>query len=450
MDQPSAAIVLTSRTEWPDTRLSGPRRALARTVWVTLFALNLVWLGFALVAQVAAIEHPCPDPNVDPNCLITPAQAASLGHLGFDLGTFAVYYVGLPALKVLVGLILAVLLFWRRSDDWLALVVGLFLVYPVSTFALGPNNLGSLPPLFADAIIYPLALADSIIYYGVLLIFPDGRFAPRWAWLLLVAWGGHELVALIAIQGGVANIPDWVGATYPVLFLSALAIQVYRFRRVSNARQRQQTKWVVFGVAVALLANILFWIVLPQIPAFRQPGTLYHVVVTPLYALVAYPLYELVSIALPLSFALAIQRHQLLDVDVLIKRTLVYGTLTAILAAVYFGVVIGAQAAVGAVDPQASQSPVIIVASTLLIAALFNPLRHRLQAIIDRRLYRSKYDAARTLSAFGAMLRSETDLAELSDHLVAVVLETMQPALVSLWLRKSETTPMDERTVGSD
>jgi hypothetical protein len=439
MDRPSPASVLTSSAEPPDTRLRGTRLFVARAVWVTLCALNLASFGLALVSQVAAIEHPC----VDPNCPVTPAQAESLRHLGIGLGAFAAYYTGIPTLIVVADLILAVLLFWRRSDDWLALVVGLFLLYPVAIFALGPNN------VVVSALILPLYFADAIIYYGVFLIFPGGRFVPRWAWLLLAAWAGQHLAGVIAILGGVnsATIPFWVGITYgityPVLYLSALAIQVYRYRRVSDARQRQQTKWVVLGVAVALLANITYWIVLPlAVPAFQQPDSFYYAV--------AFPLYELATIALPISFALAIQRHQLFDVDVLIKRTLVYGTLTVILAAVYFGVVIGAQAAVGTVDPQASQSPVIVVASTLLIAALFTPLRRGLQAGIDRRFYRSKYDAARTLEAFAATLRTETDLNELSEHLVAVVRETMQPASVSLWLRESVKMPTTDRTLAGN
>jgi hypothetical protein len=116
----------------------------------------------------------------------------------------------------------------------------------------------------------------------------------------------------------------------------------------------------------------------------------------------------------------------------------VYGSLTALLALVYVGLVIGLGALVRLFTGQVSQSPVVIVASTLAIAALFQPLRHRIQAIIDRRFYRRKYDAARTLDAFSATLRNEVDLSQLREHLLNVVQETMQPAHVSLWLRKSD------------
>jgi hypothetical protein len=165
---------------------------------------------------------------------------------------------------------------------------------------------------------------------------------------------------------------------------------------------------------------------------------------------VGYLASTLLLLFLPLGIGIALLHYRLFDIDVIIRRTLLYGTLTTILAAVYFGGVIGAQAAVGRVDPQASQSPVIVVATTVLIIVLFTPLRRGLQAAIDRRFYRAKYDAVRTLEAFAATLRTETDLRELSEQLMAVVQETMQPASVSLWLRESGKTPTDERSVGSD
>jgi hypothetical protein len=144
---------------------------------------------------------------------------------------------------------------------------------------------------------------------------------------------------------------------------------------------------------------------------------------------------NLALLGLPLFTGIAIVRYRLYDIDIIINRTLVYGTLTATVVAVYFGGVATLQALFRALTGQEQQSQLAIVISTLVIAALFNPLRRRIQAFIDRRFYRKKYNAAKTLEEFSMKLRDETDLKALSDDVVGVVSETMQPAHVSLWLR---------------
>jgi hypothetical protein len=214
-----------------------------------------------------------------------------------------------------------------------------------------------------------------------------------------------------------------------VLFGVIIFSQIYRYRRVSTPVQRQQTKWVVLGVTAAVgvyigllvisllspsLDSTIFW---NQVWSLLLPAGL---------------------LLIPLSIGFSILRYRLYDIDVLINRTLVYGTLTVSLALVYFGLVIGLQALVRLFTGEALQSPIVIVASTLAIAALFQPLRHGIQAIIDRRFYRRKYDAARTVEEFSLTLRNELELSQLSEHLVAVVQETMQPTQVSLWLRKGD------------
>jgi hypothetical protein len=154
------------------------------------------------------------------------------------------------------------------------------------------------------------------------------------------------------------------------------------------------------------------------------------------------PLYYVLIALIPVSIGFAIMRYRLYDIDLLINRTLVYGALTLTLALVYAALIIGLQSLLGAIIRQ--NNDVAIVVSTLAIAALFQPLRHRIQVVIDRRFYRRKYDAAKILAAFSTTLRNEVDLATLSEHLVTVVEETMQPAHVSLWLRSPEQQRMSE------
>jgi hypothetical protein len=193
--------------------------------------------------------------------------------------------------------------------------------------------------------------------------------------------------------------------------------------------QRQQTKWFVFAcvVGLSLIAiNAVLGEVVPGLSAANSWYQLFGGTITALF-----------NAAIPLGVGIAILHYRLWDIDIIINRTLVYGTLTVMLALVYFGLVIGLQSLVRLWTGTISEQPVVIVASTLVIAALFQPLRHRIQALIDRRFYRRKYDAARTLAAFSATLRNEVDLTQLSEHLIAVVEETMQPAHVSLWLRPS-------------
>jgi hypothetical protein len=202
--------------------------------------------------------------------------------------------------------------------------------------------------------------------------------------------------------------------------------QVYRYRRVSTPAQRLQTRWVVFGTTLAIAGTF----------PFRAPLD-FHLVDgdTPFVLLLLEVGFTLSFLLLPLSIGVAMVRSRLFDVDVLINRTLVYAILSATLAAVYFGGIVLLQRIFAGLTGQEKLPQLAIVASTLAIAALFDPLRRRIQSFIDRRFYRQKYDARKALEGFSAKLRNETDLDALSEDLVSAVRETVQPAHVSLWLR---------------
>jgi hypothetical protein len=279
-----------------------------------------------------------------------------------------------------------------------------------------------------NACVFFLALALLVL---VFLLFPSGQFMPRWT-----RW---TLVIFLAVLIPFTFFPDepllqntlalsLLDLTYLGEFAIIAVVQLYRYRRVSSPLERQQTKWVVYGLAV-LCTVIVVGVVLLIVPALSSPSSLY-----PSLALVVVG--DFLLLLIPLSFGFAMLRYRLWDIDILIRRTLVYGTLTAILTLVYVGLVVGLQVLLRGIISQ--DNGVSIVISTLAIAALFQPLRRRIQAIIDRRFYRSKYDAARTVAAFSSTLRQEVDLEQLREQLLAVVQETMQPAHVSLWLRPPE------------
>jgi hypothetical protein len=221
--------------------------------------------------------------------------------------------------------------------------------------------------------------------------------------------------------------------------LTALCSLIVRLRR-ARGDERQQIKWFLYAAVPAVISlspAILDAMLLHFASNFLLFNTAYNYNVIVSWDFLTYSVYVAVFAALvvPVFTYIAILKYRLYDIDVVINRTLVYGSLTAMLALIYFGGVATTQAIFRALTGQEEQPQLAIVVSTLVIAALFNPLRRRIQSFIDRRFYRRKYDAAKTLEAFSAKLRDETDLDALSDDLVGVVRETMQPAHVSLWLR---------------
>jgi hypothetical protein len=317
----------------------------------------------------------------------------------------------------------------------MALLVALFLM---AFGAVWPTNLDGL------ALLYPswswlFALTNQFAWCllpAFFFLFPDGRFAPRWMrwwWIVLVAPSVFSAFVPPLRHNTPALLLGFVS-----FLVSALFAQTYRYRRRASPLQRQQIKWIVFGYGVTLSANLAF---LP-LPALGQSGT-----AGVLYDLAGYALGNILFLPIPVCVGIALLRYRLWDIDSIINKTLVYGLLTALLAALYAGLIIGLEHLLGLFGGTAAQNPVALVLSTLAIAALSLPLRRRIQAIIDRRFYRKKYDAEKTLAAFSASLRSEVNLEQVQQQLLAVVQETMQPAHISLWLRPPDHAPrrrMDE------
>jgi hypothetical protein len=270
----------------------------------------------------------------------------------------------------------------------------------------------------------------------LVLLFPTGRLlSPRWrpvAWTLGLVLGLYLIARLFApgpvdpafpdnplgiesAEGLLLLVQSLVGVAVPVLILAVLASVVVRFRR-AQGEERQQLKWFTFVVAAEL-------VLLPGL------GGLAERVAPEVGALVVFP----VSISLiPIAIGVAVLKYRLYDIDRLINRTLVYGLLTALLISVYAGLVF----LLGRLlDPATGDSALAVAASTLAVAALFQPARRRVQTVVDRRFNRRKYNAATTIEAFSTRLRDQVDLDTLATELLAVTDKTMQPTTVSLWLR---------------
>jgi hypothetical protein len=382
--------------------------------------------------------------------------------------------IALRVVEILVttALVLALstmgaLIAMRRSENrvgWILLVAGVAMGAALSTdgyaeFSLAADPSGRLPGTewMAWAAQWILVLGLGQVMAFLPLVFPNGRLpSHRWrpvGWLAAVALAMIGLTRAFApgqleeypeienplgmdMLGGTfwsfLNVPGW--ALFMVSSVLSATSMVVRLRRAGGV-ERQQLKW--FASAAALVA----FAIVAAFTAYAFTAVVY-MTDAPTPYLEAVQLFLLASlIGLPIAVGVAILRYRLYDIDLIINRTLVYGSLTAILALVYLGGVVGLQGAFRALTGQ--ESTLAVVASTLAIAALFNPLRRSVQAFVDRRFYRRKYDAKKTLEAFSTKLRNQTDLDALSDDLVGVVSETMQPAHVSLWLRP-DTAPKGE------
>jgi hypothetical protein len=434
MSLPSVSPRVNSSASAPGAaheQLSGRWLLIARVGWIGL-TLFLLTLNMVMLPRYDAVLLGHCQPG--PQCFalqLTAFDRQVLHQFGLSLGFLAAYQVMLDAVSVLVCCALSALLFWRKSADRMALFCAFMLVLfggagftSILSYALAPLS------AVWFALIGTLDVLGQSSFLIFFFLFPSGRFVPRWTrWIapcVVLYW-----IYSIFFANGRTDQSSLAGPAFVALLLCTVGAQIYRYRRVSTSRERQQTRWVVFGFSTGILGFVLV-LVLGQV--FLSPVQRQSSVGT---TLVSGTIFYGFLLLIPVSIAIAILRSRLYDIDTIINKALVYGLLTGILGALYAGLIIGLESLVGLISGQSTQ-PLVIVVSTLAIAALFQPLRHRLQKLIDRRFYRRKYDAAKTLAAFSATLRQEVDLDQLREHLLAVVQETMQPTHVSLWLRPSE------------
>ena len=374
-----------------------------------------------------------------------------------DLTTGSLLGQALFLVFPLVGVLIAS----RRPENpigWLCLVDGLLwtttnMLDYHSVYGMASPGSVPFPVVLAGVNHWLWVPTVGLLGTYVFLLFPDGRLpSKRWrplAWLsgVVITSGGLGLMLSpgpLDMPRGIRNpfgleAAPWVAvAAYAILPLlplcmlaSALSL-VMRYRR-SRGDVRQQIKWIAFAASLVALTYLI-----AIVASFIHPSEIWFAAGLPLWLdLIEYA--ALLSItSVPIAIGFAVLKYRLYDIDLIINRTLVYGSLTGALALVYFGGVTVTQALFRNITGQEQLSQLVIVASTLVIAALFNPLRRCIQSFIDRRFYRAKYDARKILEEFSVRLREETDLEALNEDLVEVVRETMQPAHVSLWLRSEK------------
>jgi hypothetical protein len=370
--------------------------------------------------------------------------AEALKGAGISQALFAAYKVGVQMLSSIPLLVFGLLIFWRRSGDRGAMLISfLLLITGYGTLAPAVVNLfGEFGIFISRLLIVISGVSLPLIFY----LFPDGRFVPRWTRWVLAAFGLVLLSSLLFPGSRFDTLFSTPGPLAMIFILpfygSLIYAQVYRYRKVSGPTERLQTKWVMLGMLLIPFAWTLNGFIIPTLAPELEHVTAATIRTRLLIELLVFqPLY----LVFPIGMGISLMRYRLYDIDLIIRRTLVYSLLTIALGLIYLGVVVFLQNLLGGLTGE-RQPEIVIVISTLAIAALFTPLRRRIQGFIDRRFYRKKYSAEQALATFAAMARQETDLDELRRQVVEVVDQTVQPEMVRLWLRP--TPPPARRLEG--
>lgn len=406
--------------------------------WFAIAAVTIAYLVVGLPARLNQLSVPCPELNSPAATTCAHYQLSEVAeHVlldwGLSLSTYAWFLTALIIVVAPFYLLIALVILLRSRGRLMMLcpAFGLLLFlpgyFPSITEAITHDHPGWLTLLGL--------LQVMAIWVGLLFgfTFPSGTFFPGWTRpLMLVA---TVTVALLALHPTARLFSPtgpreayWLSFVTLALFATALWAQVSRYRHYSTVQERDQTKWVVFGFSILVLEMLSFGLALVIVPGFREPGQLevFYTIANGIASAVA-------AVVLAVSFAVAILRYRLFNIDVIINRTIVYSTLSLSLAAVYATGVLLSEFLLRPVTPD---SNLAVAISTLAVAALFQPIRRRIQDNVDRRFFRRKYDAERTIAAFRTVARNEVDLDRLSTELMQVVHETLQPSQASLWLRK--------------
>ena len=407
------------------TRLHGHWLVSARVVWVVVVVFSLSIFIASLPAYYVQLQTICSGVTCAYSYgQLTPGTAQALQNLGLSISAYAASILALITASTLVSFGVAGLIFWRRSDDWMAMLVSLFLVtFGVNFIA---QARGIRETNVQTAWYWALNILIGLGYISLCLLlylFPDGRFVPRWTRPLAV-FAVASNVFLDASPVPISTFPPWMlSAIYLINGGSGVVAQIYRYVRVSSPVQRQQTKWVVFGLAATMVVNLGRLVPLLFFPSLSTSSSFYFLISTYVY--------PVGLVLIPLTLGIAILRYRLWDIDILINRTLVYGTLTTCVVALYVLVVVGLGALL-----QSSGNLLISLLATGLVAILFQPLRERLQQVVNRFMYGERDTPYRVISRLGQRLEATLAPNEVLPTIVETVAQALKLPYVTITLKQ--------------
>lgn len=406
----------------------------AQAGWLLFLLAAVVLLLAAVPARYENLStvNPAGDTGIGD---LSPEDALALEQAGLSVAGYALYFTVLETFVSLVFFGSGLVIFWFQRANRMALF---------TAYALVATGINSSPMIDALALLQPVwelpvtifrSLALSLVI-TLFFVFPNGKFIPRWTRWLAVFWIGYNLLwpffpqLTPPIRLIHNNLAERLRFLWLLAFiLTGVLIQVYRFRRVSTPVEKQQTRWVIAGFVFFVSASIV-----ATIPVLLVEMLGASAVLRTLVEIIGFTIVLLSTIGLGISFAVASLRYRLFDIDLVIRKTLVYSILTLLLVGLYAGGVILLQQ-VFQPTTASGQSPLAIVIVTLALAALFNPLRARIQKIIDRRFYRHAYDMQATLDRFSHQASNELQVDQLASQILDTVDEALEPAHTSLWLR---------------
>ncbi|GAC1347286.1 MAG: hypothetical protein NVSMB27_12390 [Ktedonobacteraceae bacterium] len=426
----------------PDGTLHGRHLVLARSAWIAFALVELVLFIAGIFAYATQLHTVCTN-TVRMTCNFwqpTPGNIQALMPLGIQLPAYATAFLTIDVLVSLIFWGVGLLIFWRKSETWIGLFVSLLLVM-FGAAGISDTLNTAFEALYATPAIVLLLVLLTFIQYGslalFLLTFPDGRFVPRWSWVVIVLWFMQDVFFQLPPPYNVSFWPlPLFAAELLLTWGTTLAIQVFRYVRVYDRGERQQVKWLLFGLAIVLILNTLYRGVENLVPGWSRPDSLYQ--------LADGTVAGLLFVTIPLCIGIAILRYRLWDIDLIINRTLVYGTLSASVIGMYVLVVVYLGALL-----RTGNNPAISLVATGIVAVLFQPLRTLLQRVVNRLVYGKRDDPYAVLARLGSRLEATLVPEKVLPTIVETVAQTLRlPYVAIALLALQEATGTAARPVG--